>query len=345
MQLPDAVVACFTMNRQSIDGVHAIMRSIKSFRSPTVDGSKIGLFPMATRIENAEKDRLEIARTYARNKLAEFTPARSPEHDRDYWDDMEVSYRPFYAFEEVLSAFGDATGATRAADTMLTQMEAMAQTIAGNSTLRMPETLDDDRKKILARYALGTAAADRRRPAEDTGRIGTADTLDDGSTDVNFLRGLLAKEQIWRKNDFDVRYLLSSRELELLTDNDRKKFGRNMAYYLTHSQLGQLYFRRLGIVFAAELLVLASIIAWLITLINERGSLPPAVAGVIGFLLFAAWMLASAVGSTLVTMIGNPPYGVTWLGTLRRLATGQVSARSISDYNPDRNPITEFMAR
>src|SRR5262249_13077716 len=72
IQMPDTVIAYFTLNRQSIDGVTAILRSIRAFRSPSVDGSIIDFFPVATRIENAEQGRLEVARGYARAALVDF---------------------------------------------------------------------------------------------------------------------------------------------------------------------------------------------------------------------------------------------------------------------------------
>ena len=121
--MPDAVVACFTLNRQSIDGVAAILRSIRNFRSASIDGSRICVFPVATRIENAEQAKLEVARTYARATLTDFLPSKTLSRDksqllpvrgqdsREYWDDMEIAYRPAYAFEEILAAFGDSTGA------------------------------------------------------------------------------------------------------------------------------------------------------------------------------------------------------------------------------------------
>jgi hypothetical protein len=222
MQLPDVVVPCFTMNRQSIEGVSAILRSIRAFRSPTVDGSKIVFFPVATRIENGEKDRLEAARGFARAEMAPFIPSDTSS-TREYWDQMEISYRPSYAFEEVLAAFGDATGATGAADTMLSQMEHMAQQITGNPELHMPQVLDHDRAEVLQKYALGLSGSSQ--PAHPT-------RSDSGERD--FLRGVLAKEQIWRKNGFHWTDVLSQREIELLTDDDRATFGRNMAYY--HAQ-------------------------------------------------------------------------------------------------------------
>jgi hypothetical protein len=46
----------------------------------------------------------------------------------------------------------------------------------------------------------------------------------------------------WRTY-FDWRNLLSRRELDLLTGEDRIKFGRNMAYYLANSERAQLFLR------------------------------------------------------------------------------------------------------
>jgi hypothetical protein len=150
--LPNAVVACFTLNRQSIDGVRGVLSSIRDFRSQSMDA--IEFFPLATRIENAEQQRLEIARKYARKALSDYLPKNAQDYPRVYWDKMEISYRPAYAFEEILAAFGDATGASGAADTMLSQVEAMAQRITGDKDLRMPEILESDRARVLAKYAL-----------------------------------------------------------------------------------------------------------------------------------------------------------------------------------------------
>lgn len=334
MQLPDMVVTCFTLNRQSVDGVDAVMRSIRAFSSPSVDGAKIAFFPMATRIENAEKRRLEIARTYARGKLSEFLPPEIPSsRDRSYWDDMEISYRPYYAFEEVLSAFGDATGSTRAADTMLAQMEAMARRLTGDDSLQMPEILESDRNQILSKYSLGSGATAPRNIVAQPGMNESGNGSDDGSNDTEFLRGLLAKEQLWRKNRFDPTYLLSSRELDLLTESDRKQFGRNMAYYLANSQRGQNYFRMLGMTFAIScMLVVGTVTAFFVNV--HPSTLAPAAPYILSVLFAVGWVALGLLGATLIASVGNPPYGVRWIDSFRRLVTGQVSAQ-ISDYSPN----------
>lgn len=229
MEMPDTVVACFTLNRQSIEGVRAILTSIREFRSSTVDGSRISFFPIATRIENAEQLRLERTRGYARNALANFLPTQFQSRPRDYWDSMEFAYRPAYAFEEVLAAFGDATGATGAADTMVSQVEATARCITGNDSLSMPEIGEKDRHDVLEKYALGQTGT--------TLVVNRASTDESAETDI--LRNLRAKEQVWRASSFSWRNLLSRREIDLLTAEDRKGFGRNMTYYVAQSEAMQ----------------------------------------------------------------------------------------------------------
>lgn len=225
IQLPDMVVPCFTLNRQSIDGVTGVLRSIRGYRGSTTGSRDIVFFPLATRIENAEQKKLEIARDYARAALTEFLPPGWV--GREYWDKMEVAYRPSYAFEEVLAAFGDATDAKGAADTMIAQMEGVAQRITGDADLRAPEVIESDRQEVLKQYALGGRLAAKRdeepAPANDT------------ATDAEYLRSVTAKEQVWRRSNFSWRALLSRRELDLLTPDDRARFGRNLSYYVSQS--------------------------------------------------------------------------------------------------------------
>jgi len=253
IQLPDLVVACFTMNRQSVDGVSAILRSIRAYRGPTTDGSKITFYPMATRIENSESTRLQVARVYARGLMLQYLPEGARNNPREYWDKMETSYRPAYAFEEVLAAFGDASGARGAADTMLSQMQNMAQMIASNPELRVPEVLEDDRLRVLERYAF-----DGKRP--ENGAASQPALPKEQSKDNEFRRNIIAKEQLWRSKEFSWRWLLSRRELDLLTDADQQQFGREVSMFITQSRRAHQLFKRMdrAFYFAAGLFVFMS---------------------------------------------------------------------------------------
>jgi len=325
IQMPDTVVAFFTLNRQSIEGVAAILQAIRSYRSASVKGSEIRFFPVATRIENAEQEKLEIARTYARKTLAPFLPDDSQSHPREYWDKMEILYKPAYAFEEVLAAFGDATGAAGASDTMLSRVEAMAQQITGDEHLRMPEIVDEDRKEVLAKYAFGKLDSQPRTEPQATG-------------DTDFLRNIRAKEQLWRNSKFSSRYLLSNRELDLLTDEDRKGFGRNMAYYLVQSeQMRQLI--RFAQIAGPGMLVLIGLVYGFIGLSGKWDlfnwpNMSPAINKVISLYTVAGlWMFSSFI----LSFISRPrfPYGLRYIEVVRLLLFGFL--RDIKDYDPEQN--------
>ena len=58
VQLPDLLVVCFTLNDQSIEGAAAVARAVTSQRN-TATASSIKVFPVPTRVEKAEKDRLD----------------------------------------------------------------------------------------------------------------------------------------------------------------------------------------------------------------------------------------------------------------------------------------------
>jgi cellulose biosynthesis protein BcsQ len=331
MQLPDAVVACFTLNRQSIDGVRAVLGSIRNFRSPTVDGSAIKFFPLATRIENAEQIRLEIARKYARASILEFLPTKfspkNPEaNPREYWDKMELTYRPAHAFEETLAAFGDATGASGAADTMLSQVEAMAQCITGDDTLRMPEILETDRAGVLAKYAFG--------PSEDS-KLKQVREPDRGAGDTDFLRGVLAKEQQWRDSKFFWRNLLSRRELDLLTDEDRLSFGRNMAYYYANSVRMHRLLRTINVTVFFVYLLLLSVAAGgyaAILTYSNRYDRDAYVLVAMPIAIGFAWPIIGSLGSALVYLFGDRPYGFRLWQVFPLVMGGPLLSAEMPDY-------------
>lgn len=324
IQMPDTVVAFFTLNRQSVEGVTAILKAIRSYRSASVDGSKIQFFPVATRIENAEQLKLEIARRYARKALGPFLPKEMETHPREYWDKMEIAYRSAYAFEEVLAAFGDATGAAGAADTMLSQVEAMAQQITRNEHLRMPEIVDADRNEVLAKYAFG-------KP--DGGP-----TAERGPTpDIDFLRNVRAKEQLWRNSKFSWRFLLSNRELDLLTDEDRRSFGRNMSYYLVQSERMQ-QLTRLAQIAGPVTLVLIVVVGVIVSLNVIMLRYYLSVETLKFSLYFSSaviflWILSALIWS----VIARPrlPFGVRSLHAIRLFVFGW--GREIQDYDPQFN--------
>lgn len=125
IQLPDTVVNCFTLNRQSIDGAWAITRSIHHQRAER----PITVYPLPTRIEDGEKEKLDRGRAYARRMLAPFLALPDGEDPDAYWNAVEVPYIPYYAYEEMLAAFGDSP---RQENTLLARYQRLASRLAGH---------------------------------------------------------------------------------------------------------------------------------------------------------------------------------------------------------------------
>lgn len=117
VQMPDTLAVCFTYNNQSIAGAAAIARSVSEARAklklPNASEQSdqplvpFRIFPIPTRVEQGERTKLRIRQHYARR---EFEPMLDhvPEHLREqYWNDVEIPYIPFHAYEETLAAITD----------------------------------------------------------------------------------------------------------------------------------------------------------------------------------------------------------------------------------------------
>ncbi|WP_305788156.1 FxSxx-COOH system tetratricopeptide repeat protein [Symbioplanes lichenis] len=102
--LPDVVVNCFTLNTQSIAGAAAITQSIVDMNPD------ITVYPVPTRIEDGEKAKLERGRTSSRRTFEPHLKFLGAESADGYWNSVEVPYIPYYAYEEILAAFGDTPG-------------------------------------------------------------------------------------------------------------------------------------------------------------------------------------------------------------------------------------------
>jgi len=218
IQMPHRLVACFTLNRQSIEGAAAVLSSIKVQRSAGGQSTEIMLFPAAMRIENSEKEKLELARAKARGAFSALLSEEAARDPRQYWDEMEVTYWPFYAYEEVLAAFGDTAGAAGSRKTLLSEMELLARRVTGRKELQAPEIPPEVRKQVLQKYAFGPLPTriDTQRPEKD---------------ETEFLRTVYDKERLWQQRGYYYRYLLSERELHLIAVGDLEKFGRQMKLY------------------------------------------------------------------------------------------------------------------
>ena len=138
VQLPDELVVCFTLNRQSTLG--ASTAALSAVRQRQRPNSTFKVWPVPMRIETtSEKVRSERARALARIRFSGVLTHLSPQEEDAYWGDIEIPYFPFYAFDETLAIFADSPGLS---SSFLTSMEKLGRRIAGESfTIRLIDSI------------------------------------------------------------------------------------------------------------------------------------------------------------------------------------------------------------
>ena len=153
VHMPDALVVLFTLNRQSITGAAAIAASVQAQR-PERD---FKIFPVPTRVEGTETDKVEAARAFGRRVFAPFlrhvqpkSGEIDPEQQLEYWKDVETPYRPFYAFEEIPAAFKDEPGNV---ESVLWPNERIAFWITNETVASLQPETDELRKQVVDAFA------------------------------------------------------------------------------------------------------------------------------------------------------------------------------------------------
>ncbi len=147
IQMPDIVVVCFTLNIQSIEGASAAAEAIDRNRRAT--GKEIRVFPVPTRVERSEKEKVDLARIEAWRKFEPYLFHLSEKKQADYWGAVELPYEPWYAFEEVLATFGDRSG-TQAS--ILSSLENLTSYITDGEVQRLTPVTETERKSVLATF-------------------------------------------------------------------------------------------------------------------------------------------------------------------------------------------------
>jgi len=148
VQMPDILVVCFTLNNQSIEGAGAVTESVAAQpRRP--NELQMPIFPIPTRVENSEKEKLELAMAAAREKFDRFLWHIEPDKRSSYWGNVAVSYVPFYAYEEILATFGDKPFQT---NSILGATERIVTYLTGVETPFEPVS-ESERQRVLALYS------------------------------------------------------------------------------------------------------------------------------------------------------------------------------------------------
>lgn len=158
VQMPDDLVVCFTLNNQSVLGACAAAKSVLSQRLKPDGSVGLRVLPLVTRVERAEHVRLSAAMELARDSFGGFLAHLPEEEQKLYFANAQVHYQPFYAFEEVLAAFGDPrTGP------MLSAMEKVCSIVTDGRISKLGEMSETERVAGLARFLRQTKAPETPR--------------------------------------------------------------------------------------------------------------------------------------------------------------------------------------
>ena len=160
IKMPDALVVCFTLNNQSIEGALSVANSVAAQR-----GAGFEIYPVAMRIENAEKEKLDLRKKYAKERFGQFPTHMTKDERAQFFEDTKIPYVPFYAYEEVLATFCDTPGDT---ETVLEKLERLTTHLTGGAVeWEAPD--DAERERVRAQYQ-SDKAAEEETPATVGGR-------------------------------------------------------------------------------------------------------------------------------------------------------------------------------
>ena len=144
VKMPDTLVICFTLNNQSIEGAASVANSVFEQRG---DGVKI--FPVPMRLDNGELQKLEARSELARNQFFQFPNQLGAVTRKQYWLDVPVYYVTYYAYEEVLAAFGERDAKVVS---MLASAERLTSYLTGGRVAKLHPPAEELRLKKLAEY-------------------------------------------------------------------------------------------------------------------------------------------------------------------------------------------------
>ncbi|WP_406217784.1 FxSxx-COOH system tetratricopeptide repeat protein [Streptomyces canus] len=150
VQMPSTLVVCYTLSDQSIEGAASVAQDIEE----RYGDKGIRILPVAMRIDDSEKDKVDAGRTLARARFEGLPSGMDPEQLTAYWGSVEIPYRPYYAYEEILAPFGDPP---KVAGSMLTACERLTSVVTGGRVNSLPPLNEVKRNQYVSAYT-------RRRP-------------------------------------------------------------------------------------------------------------------------------------------------------------------------------------
>lgn len=151
VQMPDILVVVFTGNNQSISGAVSVATSvIKQWQNdPNYSPPKWPIFPVLSRTDRTEKDKLDVTRDCVKLKFAPFLQHLSETERKEYWGKVEIPYIPWYAYEEVLVTFRDNPYQR---DSLLSAIEQLVTYLTDKEIHELVAPSDLQREKILSKF-------------------------------------------------------------------------------------------------------------------------------------------------------------------------------------------------
>lgn len=148
--LPDTVVVGFALSDQSIEGASDVAQRVSAY---DYDDS-IRILPVPMRIEDAEVDKRDAGLAKAHALFGRYIVGGAP---REYWGRVQIPYKTFYAYEEVLAAFGDQPGQP---GSLLAACERLTGEISSGVVTALPPMPEQERADFLKTHFT------RRMPTE-----------------------------------------------------------------------------------------------------------------------------------------------------------------------------------
>jgi tetratricopeptide (TPR) repeat protein len=145
VHLPDVLVDCFTLSTQGIEGAAQVAREIKRLNRRR----GIRLLPVPMRVDQAEKEKVEVGRLVAMRKFSGLPEGMSDAQRRDYWASVEVPYQAFYAYEETLAVFGDPPGLP---GSLLAAFERLTTQITEDAVTGLPPMDEQRRERVKLEF-------------------------------------------------------------------------------------------------------------------------------------------------------------------------------------------------
>ncbi|NUT40685.1 MAG: tetratricopeptide repeat protein [Thermoactinospora sp.] len=145
VQLPDSLVACFTLSDQGIEGTAGVVRHI----ADRYRDRGIRILPVPMRVEMNENEKCDAGRSLARSRFESFPRGLGPQRLDSYWGNVEIPYVPYYAFEEILAAFGDVPNRPVS---MLASFERLAEELTDGEVSRLAPMDEQVRLRYRDQY-------------------------------------------------------------------------------------------------------------------------------------------------------------------------------------------------